>query len=79
MIMRCLHPLSSNSVRTGGVAPVRSVCLSPDMKKILVGTQTCEILEYSRADNDVITKSEGKTLSELSMKVSHHVSLDKTF
>lgn len=76
MITRCLHPLYSYSVRTGGVAPVRSVCLSPDMKNILVGTQTCEILEYSRADNDVITKPEGKTLSELNMKVSHHVSLD---
>ena len=76
MIIQCLHPLCSCCIRTGGVAPVRSVCLSPDMKNILVGTQTCEILEYSRADNDVITKSEGKTLSELNMKVSHHVSLD---
>jgi hypothetical protein len=45
------------------------------MKQILVGTQTCEILEFSRADGDVITKTEGKTLSELNLKVSHHVSI----
>ena len=54
---------------------MRSVCLSYDMKQILVGTQTCEILEYSRVDGDVITKTEAKTLLELNMKVSHHVSI----
>ena len=69
------HNNYSTFLRAGGAAPVRSVCLSYDMKQILVGTQTCEILEYSRTDGDVITKTEGKSLLELNMKVSNHVSI----
>jgi microtubule-associated protein-like 6 len=41
--------------------PVRSVCLSKDLKKVLVGTQSCHILEYTRKDNmNFIDENESK-------------------
>lgn len=31
--------------------PIRSVCLSPDGRRIAVGTQTCEIVEFTKESN----------------------------
>lgn len=44
--------------------PVRAVCMSSSGKKIVVGTQTCEILEFVRRDGDVFSKPELQNLSE---------------
>eukprot|EP00606_Chrysophyceae_sp_TOSAG23-5_P000614 GSChrysophyteH2.ASY1.ANO1.813.1 assembled CDS len=50
IIIWSVDPNSSKiltSVREFELPPVRSVCLSHDLKKCLVGTQACEIIEYS--------------------------------
>ena len=48
----------------GSSAPLRSVCLSHDKKNILVGTQTCEILQFNKKNNKTFCQAEANSLSE---------------
>ena len=37
---------------TGPPPPIRAVCLSPNMKRLAVGTQACEVIEFIRNDTE---------------------------
>lgn len=52
------------------VPPVRSVCISQDGKKAIIGTQTCEVLEYVLpAATGFWTNTTGNTSSKSTVKV----------
>ena len=59
---------------SGGSAPLRSLCLSYDKKHILVGTQTCEILEFSRRNNNNFCQAEVKSLTDNDLIMNSMVS-----
>lgn len=71
-------PISS-SESDSSVPPVRSVCLSVDGKKVLVGTQSCEILEYTLPNSQQFTVAENPVVEAKSLVIGHYKVLTVAF
>ena len=66
--------LTKTSVFEASKSPIRSVCLAMSggtIKKVLVGTQTCDVIEFSRSDG-FKTEEKNKELSKVEPALKYH-------